>query len=71
MKRLCVHATQLCNGSQFIYHYSKVSNRRGLWNSRGGWKKSQKLIVSGEGGWKKLKIIIPGALAFKLLFSFL
>ena len=49
MKRFCVHATQLCNGSQFIYHYSKVSNRRGLWNSRGGWEKYQKAIV-GEGG---------------------
>ena len=37
--------------------YSLVSNRRGGWNSRGGWKKSQKLIAGGVGiiggGWKK------------------
>ena len=40
-----------------------------MWNSRGGWKKYQKLIVGG-GGWKKLKILIAvGELAFKLLFS--
>ena len=30
--------------------YSKVSNRRGVWNSRGGWKKYKKLIVPGGGG---------------------
>ena len=35
--------------------YSKVSNRRVVWNSRGGWKKYQKLTV---GGWKKLKVLI-------------
>ena len=27
------------------FKYCKVSNRRGKWNSRGGWKKYQKLIV--------------------------
>ena len=38
-----------------LYHqrgailYSLVSNRRGGWNSRGGWKKSQKLIAGGVG----------------------
>ena len=29
--------------------YSKVSNRQGVWNSRSGWKKYQKLIVGGIG----------------------
>ena len=29
--------------------YSKVSNSQGVWNSRGGWKKYQKLIVEGGG----------------------
>ena len=29
--------------------YSLVSNRRGGWNSRGGQKKSQKLIAGGVG----------------------
>ena len=28
--------------------YCKVSNRCGVWNSKGGWKKNLKLIV-GEG----------------------
>ena len=42
--------------------YSKVSNRQGVWNSRSGWKKYQKLIGGGlektanfnsrEGGWE-------------------
>ena len=33
--------------------YSQVSNRRGVWNSRGGWKKYRKLTVSGVGKiWK-------------------
>ena len=43
--------------------YSKVSNRQGVWNSRSGWKKYQKLIVGGigiVGGWKKLQILIVG-----------
>ena len=31
-------------------HYSKVSHRQGVWNSRSGWKKYQKLIVGGGGG---------------------
>ena len=30
--------------------YSKVFNRRGLQNSRGGWEKYQKLIARGVGG---------------------
>ena len=52
-----------------LTYYSNVSNRRGVWNSRGGWKKYPKLIVRGRvGGWKKLKISIAGGLAFKLLF---
>ena len=37
----------------FIFYknsYSKVSNRRGVWNSGGGWKKYPKLIVGGGGG---------------------
>ena len=29
--------------------YSGVSNRRGMWNSRGRWKKYQKLIVEEVG----------------------
>ena len=43
----------------------KGSNRRGVWNSRGGWKIYQNLIVRGGGGgwknmggWKELKILI-------------
>ena len=35
-----------------LTYYSNVSNRRGVWNSRGGWKKYPKLIVRGRaGGW--------------------
>ena len=36
--------------------YSKVSHRLEVWNSRGGWKKHQELIVLGVGiigGFKK------------------
>ena len=47
----------------FLGVHSKVSNRRGAWNSRDGWKKYQKLIVGGleylggggGGGGKKFK----------------
>ena len=61
--------------------YSKVSNRQGVWNSRSGWKKYQKLIVGGigiVGGLEKTANFnsregggARGGLAFKLLFSFL
>ena len=54
--------------------YCQVSNRQGVWNGGGGWKKYQKLIVWGVGivgGWKKLKILIAEGLAFKFLFSYL
>ena len=33
-----------------ITSYFKVSNGLCVWNSRGGWKKYQKLIVGGGGG---------------------
>ena len=52
--------------------YSKVSNRRGVWNSGGGWKKYKKLIVRGGGGVEKTENFNNReGLAFKLLFSFL
>ena len=35
--------------SYFTKMYSKVSNRQGVWNSAGGWKKYQKLIARGLG----------------------
>ena len=45
--------TALFLHSRFCFGmYSKISNRCGLWNSRGGWKKYQRLIVGeGGGGW--------------------
>ena len=44
--------TALFLHSRFCFGmYSKVSNRCGLWNSRGGWKKYQRLIVGEGGGW--------------------
>ena len=46
----------------FVKLYSKVSNRRGMRNSRGGWKKYQKLI-SGEVG------IVRGDLNLKVLIA--
>ena len=56
--------------------YSGVSNRRGVWNSRGRWKKYQKPIVEEVGivrGLEKTEKFNTrgGGLAFKLLFSFL
>ena len=49
--------------------YSKVSNRWGVWISRGGWKKYQKLIVWGlrEGGGLEYRGV---GLAFKIAFFF-
>ena len=44
----------------FVIGYSLVSNRRGGWNSKGGWKKSQKLIAGGVGiigGLEKISVI--------------
>ena len=44
-------------------HYSKVSHRRWVWNSRSGWKKLIVGVGVGAGiivGCKKLKILIAG-----------
>ena len=41
-----VELTVVCQ----ITSYFKVSNGLCVWNSRGGWKKYQKLIVGGGGG---------------------
>ena len=55
-------------------YYSQVSNRRGVWNSRGGWKKCQKLIVRGVGiaggGWKNLENLIAGGGEILFFLSF-
>ena len=50
-----------------------------MWNSRGGWKENQKVIVAGAGvrivGGLGKNLIADGGgggvMAFKLLFSFL
>ena len=47
--------------------YPKVSNRRRVWNSRGGWKKYQKIIVRGLEKTESFNSQ-RGGVAFKLLF---
>ena len=40
--------------------YSLVSNKRGGWNSQGGWKKCQNLIAGGVGkNWDCVSFELP------------
>ena len=54
--------------------YSKVSKSRGMWNSRGGWKKHRKGIAEGvaivrePGKTESFNNQRVGEVAFKLLF---
>ena len=76
LQSLCFKNLSVC--MYFQDFHSQVSNRRGVWNSRSGWKKYQEK-QSGwleqqwgrGGGWKKLKILIAGAGGVKLNFFFL